>query len=106
MSVNLASNGFSYADIETTKLQRVKRVMNELNGSGSLTIGEIKTICKYTQNKNAMALAKCFVKTMPDKFYFNPVPKEFENEFEEEIEKGILRKKAYKTEPIELVKRF
>jgi len=105
VSPKLAPNGFSYAEIETSKLQRVKRVLAELDGAGSLEIGEIKKICGYTQNNTALDLAVSFVHVYPNKFYFDPVPKRMEKRYMAEIEAGRMRKKAFKTEPIALVKK-
>ena len=99
----LAENGFSYAQIESAKKQRVKRVLAEIESSGSIRIGKIRKVCGYTQNNNALFLAVSFVNVYPDKFYLDPVPKRLEKRFKEEIESGQMRVKHFKTEPIKLV---
>ena len=101
----MAENGFSYAEIESSKFQRAKRVTAELNKHGALKVGTIRKICGYTQNNAALDLAVQYALSFPNRYYLNPVPKRLESHFEKEIESGTIRKKAFKTEPIKLIKR-
>ena len=90
--------------VESSRYQRAKRVTTELDKKGILSLGKIKKICGYTQNNTALDLAVRYAVLFPKFYCLNPIPKRVETLFEKEIESGISRKKAFKTEPIKLIK--
>jgi len=72
MSVKLASNGFSYAPIESTKVQRKNRIVSEIMTKKALSIEEIRKICGYSTSNGARKLAYDLVSFNPDFFCITP----------------------------------
>lgn len=94
MSVNLspkiASNGFSYAPIESAREQRIKRVLHQLESKGSLTTGEVLKIANYTRHNTALELMISLFQNNYYKrtFCLEPLPKSLEKTFRDEIKNG------------------
>lgn len=88
MSVELASNGFSYAPIKSTREQRIERLCAEIQTRKALTMSEIRRICNYTQSNNARELAEALVWGNPDVFCL--VPNRTERKTKTETVKLVL----------------
>lgn len=85
---NLASNGFSYAPIETTRRQRINRLIAEITVKKALTMSEIRKICAYTNVNSARDLAEALAFDNPDKFCI--IPKKEDVKTKTEARKLIL----------------
>jgi len=63
---------FTFAPIESSRLQRIRRVVAELNKGRALTMLEIKKICNYSHVSTARDLAESIVIGSPDKLCIIP----------------------------------
>ena len=64
--------GFTPAPIESSRTQRIRRVVDELKIRKSLTMSQIRDICSYTHVNSARDLAESIAYGNPDKLCIIP----------------------------------
>ena len=63
---------FTLAPIESSRTQRIRRVVTILNTRKALTMSEIKKICGYTHVNSARDLAESIAYGHPDRLCITP----------------------------------